>query len=119
MGMLSNYHPNSPDQVPVAMHHSALQALHARGVDFDYAVGSAVECETPHYCAVSDRANISAAAAAAANADTVLLFIGMNSNGNNGTGPEFGGQGSSETEAKDRYDIKLRGVQQVRNRPTR
>ena len=36
----------------------------------------------------------------------------MNPNGNNGTGAEFGGQGSSETEAKDRYDIKLRGVQQ-------
>jgi hypothetical protein len=71
-----------------------------------------VECETPHYCNGADRANISAAAAAAANADTVLLFIGMNSNGNNGTGAEFGGQGSSETEAKDRYDIKLRGVQQ-------
>jgi hypothetical protein len=71
-----------------------------------------VECETPHYCNAGDRANISAAAAAAANADTVLLFLGMNSNGNNGTGAEFGGQGSSETEAKDRYDIKLRGVQQ-------
>ena len=168
MGMLSNYHPNS-DDVPVAMHHSALQVLRARGAEsasfapfystgilniillprqardkhrestqissfyqdrlgtdigktpkkrvsagvaFEYAVGSAVECETPHYCKGADRANISAAAAAAANADTVLLFLGMNSNGNNGTGAEFGGQGSSETEAKDRYDIKLRGVQQ-------
>ena len=28
MGMLSNYHPNS-DDVPVAMHHSALQVLRA------------------------------------------------------------------------------------------
>ena len=32
--------------------------------------------------------------------------------GNNGTGPQYGGQGSSESEAKDRYDINLRGVQQ-------
>ena len=112
LGMLSNYHPNSPGQVPVAMHHSPLQALQARGIQFDYVAGSAVECETPHYCNAADRVNISAAASAAANADTVLLFLGMNPNGNNGTGRAFGGQGSSETEAKDRYDIKLRGVQQ-------
>ena len=32
MGMLSNYHPNS-DDVPVAMHHSALQVLRARGAE--------------------------------------------------------------------------------------
>ena len=44
-------------------------------------------------------------------AETVLLFLGMNSNGNNGTGPAHGGQGSSESEAKDRWDIALRGVQ--------
>jgi hypothetical protein len=41
----------------------------------------------------------------------VLLFLGMNSNGNNGTGTLHGGDGSSESEAKDRYDINLRGVQ--------
>ena len=112
LGMLSNYHPNSAAQVPVAMSHSPLQALLARGVSLEHHQATNVECETPQYCQESDRANISAAVAAAKRAEHVLLFLGMNPNGNNGTGAEFGGQGSSETEAKDRYDIKLRGVQQ-------
>ena len=83
MGMLSNYHPNQPRQVPLAMRHSPLQALRARyGADnIVYAKGTEVECETPRYCVDSDRANISAAATAAASAEVVLLFLGMNSNG--------------------------------------
>jgi beta-D-xylosidase 4 len=109
MGMLSNYHPNSPSSLPPL--HSPLAALRARAHHVEYHQGAEVECETPRYCVAADRANISSAAAAAADADVVLLFLGMNSNGNNGTGTLHGGDGSSESEAKDRYDINLRGVQ--------
>jgi hypothetical protein len=113
LGMLSNYHPNA-DMVPVAMQHSPLQALLSRSPAgaIEYVRGTEVECETPRYCNAADRANISAAAVVAKRADTVLLFLGMNSNGNNGTGRLHGGDGSSESEAKDRFDIALRGVQQ-------
>ena len=80
LGMLSNYHPNSAAQVPVAMSHSPLQALLARGVSLEHHQATNVECETPQYCQESDRANISAAVAAAKRAEHVLLFLGMNPN---------------------------------------